>query len=57
MIKVDSLDDDHWRIKDSLEKTVHRMMLDSHGLGKLLVVVLVVNDHGTTMTRAEDIDL
>ena len=55
MIKVDSLDDDHWRIKDSLEKTVHRMMLDNHDLEKL--VVAVVNDHETTMTRAEDTDL
>jgi hypothetical protein len=50
-MEVDSLDD-HWRIKDSLEPTVHRMMLlDSNGLEKLLVVL---SDHGTT-TRAEDI--
>ena len=49
-MEVDSLNN-HWGIKDSLELTVHRMMIDSHSLQNMVVVV---NDQGT-MTRAEDI--
>ena len=52
---MDSLDN-HWRIKDSLEPAVHRMMLHRHGLEKVVVVVVndsIRSDQWTT-TRAED---